>query len=45
MDSKFKNKISKLYKNLNKDFLFLYGYNFRSTEINAIYGLNQLKKA
>ena len=22
MDSKFKNKISKLYKNLNKDFLF-----------------------
>ena len=45
MDSKFKNKISKLYKNLNKDFLFLYpGYNFRSTEINAIYGLNQLKR-
>ena len=45
MDSKFKNRISKLYKNLNKDFLFLYpGYNFRSTEINAVYGLNQLKR-
>ena len=28
---------------MNSDFIFLYpGYNFRSTEINAIYGINQL---
>ena len=40
-----KKKIYKKYKNLNKDFIFLYpGYNFRSTEINAVYGINQLKK-
>jgi CDP-6-deoxy-D-xylo-4-hexulose-3-dehydrase len=33
------------YGKLNKDFIFLYpGYNFRSTEINAIMGINQLKR-
>ena len=40
-----KKKFYKKYKYLNKDFIFLYpGYNFRSTEINAVYGINQLKK-
>ena len=40
-----KKKIYRKYENLNKDFIFLYpGYNFRSTEINAVYGINQLKK-
>jgi CDP-6-deoxy-D-xylo-4-hexulose-3-dehydrase len=35
----------KKYKNLNKDFIFLYpSYNFRSTEINAVLGISQLKK-
>tara|TARA_B100000963_G_scaffold360310_1_gene390692 strand:- start:7194 stop:8366 length:1173 start_codon:yes stop_codon:yes gene_type:complete len=44
-DKKFKNKFINLNKKLNKEFLFLYpGYNFRSTEINAIYGINQLKR-
>ena len=44
-DYKFKENISKKYSYLNKDFIFLYpGYNFRSTEINAVYGLNQLKR-
>ncbi len=33
------------YKNLNTDFIFSYpSYNLRSTEINAIIGLNQLKR-
>ena len=40
-----KNKIIKKYKNLNKDFIFAYpGYNLRSTEVNAVYGLSQIKK-
>ena len=43
-DLLLKKKNIKKFNNLNKDFLFLYpGYNFRSTEINAIYGLSQLK--
>ena len=38
-------KYLKKYNNLNKDFVFAYpGYNFRSTEINAVYGVNQLRK-
>lgn len=42
---KLKNKLQKKFSNLNKDFIFAYpGYNLRSTEINAIYGLNQLKR-
>ena len=44
-DKKFKDKFISSNKKLNKEFLFLYpGYNFRSTEINAIYGINQLKR-
>ena len=44
-DKKFKDKFISLNKKLNKEFLFLYpGYNFRSTEINAVYGINQLKR-
>lgn len=40
-----KKKVYKKYNYLNKDFIFLYpGFNFRSTEINAVYGINQLKK-
>lgn len=40
-----KNIFQKKFRNLNKDFIFAYpGYNLRSTEINAIYGLNQLKR-
>ena len=43
-DKSLKDKIEKKFKNLNKDFIFLYpSYNFRSTEINALIGLNQLK--
>jgi len=39
-----KKKYFKKYNNLNNDFIFAYpGYNFRSTEINAVYGINQLK--
>ena len=44
-DLKFKHKIIKKNKNLNSDFIFLLpGYNFRSTEINAVYGINQLQR-
>ena len=43
-DNKFKSYFANKYKNLNSEFLFLFpGYNFRSTEINAVYGINQLK--
>lgn len=43
-DKIFKKKIADKNKKINKEFLFLYpGYNLRSTEINAIYGQNQLK--
>ena len=39
-----KQKYIKKFSNLNKDFIFAYpGYNVRSTEINAIIGLSQLK--
>lgn len=42
---KLKKSISKKYNRLNNEFLFIYpGYNLRSTEINAIYGLNQIKR-
>jgi len=35
----------KKYSNLNRDFVFAYpGYNFRSTEINAVFGINQIKR-
>ena len=44
-DIKLKKSISKKYNKLNDEFLFIYpGYNLRSTEINAIYGINQIKR-
>ena len=44
-DKKLLLKTQNKYPYLNKDFLFAYpGYNFRSTEINAVYGLNQIKR-
>ena len=44
-DSILKKKTSQNYPKLNSEFLFMYpGYNLRSTEINAIYGLNQIKR-
>ena len=43
MPQKKQKYISK-FKYLNSDFVFAYpGYNFRSTEINAVYGISQLK--
>jgi CDP-6-deoxy-D-xylo-4-hexulose-3-dehydrase len=40
-----KDSIIAEYPSLNKDFIFLApAYNFRSTEINAVLGLSQLKK-
>ncbi len=39
------NKISKKYPDIDKQYLFLTnGFNFRNTEINALIGINQLKK-
>ena len=44
-DPKMKKRAIKKFSYLNKEFLFLYpGYNLRSTEINAVYGLNQIKR-
>ena len=44
-DSNMKKKTIKKFNHLNKEFLFLYpGYNLRSTEINAVYGLSQIKR-
>ena len=41
----FKKKIIKKYSDLNEKFIFLEpGYNFRSTELNAVIGINQLKR-
>ncbi len=43
-DKKLKSMFSNKYKFLNNEFLFLFpGYNLRSTEINAVYGLSQIK--
>ena len=37
--------IKKKFKNLNEEFIFFEnGFNMRSTEINAVLGINQLKK-
>ena len=45
LDNKMKSSFISKNKHLNKEFLFLYpGYNLRSTEINAVYGINQLKR-
>lgn len=44
-DTKFKNKIIKNYKELNKDFIFMnLGFNVRNNEIGGIIGINQLKR-
>ena len=44
-DKVYKKKIIKKHKNLNKEFLFVNpGFNLRSTEINAVYGLSQIKR-
>ena len=44
-DIKMKKRTIKKFSYLNKEFLFLYpGYNLRSTEINAVYGLSQIKR-
>lgn len=41
----YKTAIVEQYPDLNKDFIFLApAYNFRSTEVNAVLGLSQLKK-
>ncbi len=43
-DKTLKRKALKRHNTLNKEFLFLLpGYNLRSTEINAVYGLSQIK--
>ncbi len=44
-NEKYKKKIVNKNKKLNKEFLFANpGFNLRSTEINAVYGLNQIKR-
>jgi CDP-4-dehydro-6-deoxyglucose reductase, E1 len=44
-DETLKNQIISEYPDLNKDFIFLHpAHNFRSTEINAVLGLSQIKK-
>lgn len=44
-DVELREKISKQYPELRPEFLFLVpGYNMRSTELNAVIGLNQLKR-
>ena len=43
-NKKIKNHFYKKNKNLNKEFIFQYpSYNVRSTEINAVIGINQIK--
>lgn len=44
-DEDFKNGIAHKYLELRPEFLFLVpGYNMRSTELNAVIGLNQIKR-
>ncbi len=44
-DQFYKKNTIKKHKNLNKEFLFVNpGFNLRSTEINATYGLSQIKR-
>lgn len=41
----YKQKIETIYPDLNSEFIFMVpGYNMRSTELNAVIGLNQLKR-
>lgn len=43
-DSKYSQLILNLYSDLNPEFIFtIPGYNRRSTELKAVFGLNQLK--
>ena len=43
--NKYKRKMIKKYSDLNEKFIFIEsGYNFRSTELNAVIGINQLKR-
>ena len=43
-DKNIQKKFSNKYVNLNKEFIFAYpGYNLRSTELNAIIGISQLR--
>lgn len=44
-DPTFRAEWEKRYPNVHREFLFpVPGYNFRSTELNAVIGLNQLKR-
>lgn len=44
-DKKLEKKIQNQYRNLSKDFIFLYpSYNMRNNEIGAVIGINQLKR-
>ena len=44
-DEVFKNEIAQKYPELRPEFLFLVpGYNMRGTELNAVIGLNQIKR-
>ena len=44
-DEKLKEKIIDDNRDLNKDFIFIHpAHNFRSTELNAVIGLSQIKK-
>ena len=44
-DKKLEKKIQGKYKDLSKDFIFLYpSYNMRNNEIGAVIGINQLKR-
>ena len=44
-NKKFENKIKKKYNKLSPNFIFLYpGFNMRNNEIQAVIGINQLKR-
>ena len=44
-NKKFENKIKKKYNKLSPNFVFLYpGFNMRNNEIQAVIGINQLKR-
>ena len=44
-DKKLEKKIQSKYRDLSKDFIFLYpSYNMRNNEIGAVIGINQLKR-
>ena len=44
-NKKFENKVKKKYNKLSPNFIFLYpGFNMRNNEIQAVIGINQLKR-